>query len=325
VRPVRRDVWKSGSQSDEGGTPVLWNLPHISVPADTLFTIGPFPFTNTFLLTLISAVIVLGFFYFALRRVSIIPTPVQNLVEWVCQTLLNLCIEVAGRRNGRRFFPWVASIFLIVLIANWWEVIPGIETIGSIDREVPGCANVPITSIFLTGSASNCIKPWLRPPSTDLNFTLALAIISFVATQVYGFKLLGVGAQLGRYFTLKAGFMGLIVGLLELVLEPLRILSLSFRLFGNLFAGDVLLLVMNFLLPVVGPIPFYFLELFVGFIQAFVFAFLTLIFMTLGTTAHGHEDAEEEHAAEVAHAEHERTAFVLEHKAEEQQEEVSVA
>ena len=100
--------------------------------------------------------------------------------------------------------------------------------------------------------------------------------------------------------------MGLVVGLLELVLEPLRIISLSFRLFGNLFAGDVLLLVISFLLPVVGAIPFYFLELFVGFIQAFVFAFLTLIFMTLGTTVHGHEDAEEEHAAEVAHAEHER-------------------
>ena len=302
---------------------MLWNLPHIAVPADTLFTIGPFPVTNTFLLTLISAAIILGFFYFALRRVSIIPTPLQNLVEWVCQSLLNLCVEVAGPRNGRRFFPWVASIFLVVLIANWWEVIPGIETIGSIDREVPGCQNVQFTSIFLTGSASNCIKPWLRPPSTDLNFTLALAVISFVATQAYGFKLLGLGGQLGRYFSLKEGPMGLIVGLLELILEPLRIISLSFRLFGNLFAGDVLLLVISFLLPVVGPIPFYFLELFVGFIQAFVFAFLTLIFMTLGTTAHGHEDAEEEHAGEVAQAEHERAAFVLAQK--KQQEEVPVA
>ena len=118
--------------------------------------------------------------------------------------------------------------------------------------------------------------------------------------------------------------MGLIVGLLELLLEPLRIISLSFRLFGNLFAGDVLLLVISFLLPVVGAIPFYFLELFVGFIQAFVFAFLTLIFMTLGTTIHGHEDAEEEHAAEVAHIERERASFVLAQK-EQQQEEVSVA
>ena len=107
--------------------------------------------------------------------------------------------------------------------------------------------------------------------------------------------------------------MMLVVGMLELILEPLRILSLSFRLFGNLFAGDVLLLVIGYLLPFVGPIPFYFLELFVGFIQAFVFAFLTLIFMTLGTTSHGHEDPEEVHVAEVAHARHEQVEAALSH------------
>jgi len=302
---------------------VFWKLPEISVPADTLFYIGPFPITNTYLLTIVSALIVLGFFYFALRKARIIPTRLQNLAEWATGGLLNLCLEVAGPKNGRRFFPWVASIFFLVLVSNWWEVIPGIETIGTPNPEVPGCP-AHLESVFLTGSASNCITPWLRPPSTDLNFALALAVISVIITQIYGFRVLGTRRQLGRYFTLKEGPMGLIVGLLELLLEPLRIISLSFRLFGNLFAGDVLLLVISFLLPVVGAIPFYFLELFVGFIQAFVFAFLTLIFMTLGTTAHGHDDPEEEHAAEVAHAEHERAAFVMAHK-EEQQEEVTVA
>jgi len=108
--------------------------------------------------------------------------------------------------------------------------------------------------------------------------------------------------------------MGLVVGVLELLLEPLRIVSLSFRLFGNLFAGDILLLVMSFLVPFLGAIPFYFLEVFIGFVQAFVFAFLTLIFMSLGTTAHGHEDHEEEHAAEIAREEREHAAFVLAHK-----------
>lgn len=278
-----------------------FKLPNIVVPPDVLFYIGPIPIFNTYLLTVISALLVVGFFWLALRKRSIIPGRIQNLVEWTVQLLLNLCTEVAGKRNGRRFFPWVATIFLLALFSNWWEVIPGVETIGSIDTNVPGCPQ-HISGIFLTGASSNCIKPWLRPPSTDLNFTLALAVLSFVATQVYGFKILGVGKQLGRYFTLKEGPMGLVVGLLELVLEPLRIISLSFRLFGNLFAGDVLLLVITFLLPVVGAIPFYFLELFVGFIQAFVFAFLTLIFMTLGTTAHGHDDPEEEHAEEAAHA-----------------------
>ncbi len=303
---------------------MFWNLPHIAVPADTLFTIGPLDVTNTLLITVLSALVVFLFFYFPARHARIVPRFWQNVAEWMIQGLLNLCVEVAGPRNGRRFFPWVATIFFLVLVGNWWEVVPGIETIGGISREVPGCEHVQFTSIFLRGNASNCITPWLRPPSTDLNFTLALAIISFIATQAYGFKLLGLGGQLGRYFTFKEGPLGLIVGLLELVLEPLRIISLSFRLFGNLFAGDVLLLVISFLLPVVGAIPFYFLELFVGFIQAFVFAFLTLIFMALGTTGHGHEDAEEEHAAEVAHAEHERAAFVLAQK-ERQPEEVSVA
>jgi F-type H+-transporting ATPase subunit a len=276
----------------------FWKLPNIGVPADPLFYIGPFPVTNTLILTLASAVILLGFFGLAMRHARIIPRPLQNMAEWMLQGLLNLCKEVAGERNGRRFFPWVASIFFLVLVANWWEVIPGVETIGTPTNEIPGCEHVDFTTVFLTGQASNCIIPWLRPPSTDLNFALALAVISFLATQVYGFYILGVGKQLGRYFSFKEGPMGLVVGLLELLLEPLRIISLSFRLFGNLFAGDVLLLVISFLLPVVGPIPFYFLEIFVGFIQAFVFAFLTLIFMTLGTTVHGHEDAEEEHAKE---------------------------
>jgi F-type H+-transporting ATPase subunit a len=295
---------------------VFWNLPHIAVPPDPLFYIFGIPVFNTFLLTVVSALIVIGFFWAGVRRSKLIPGPLQNLVEWASELLLNLCEEVAGKTNGRRFFPWVATIFFLVLIANWWEVIPGIETIGSINHELPNCEGA-INSIFLTGAQSNCITPWLRPPSTDLNFTLALAVISFIATQAYGFKLLGVGQQLGRYFTLKDGPMGLIVGLLELLLEPLRIVSLSFRLFGNLFAGDVLLLVISFLLPVVGAIPFYFLEIFVGFIQAFVFAFLTLIFMTLGTTGHGQEDHEEEHIAEVVHEKHEHAAFVLARKEEE--------
>jgi F-type H+-transporting ATPase subunit a len=295
---------------------VLWKLPNIVVPPDAIFSIGPFPVTNTLILSVVSALIVLVFFRLALRKAKIIPTPLQNLAEWMCQLLLNLCEEVAGKVNGRRFFPWVASIFMLVLLSNWWEVIPGVESIGTINNAIPGCPQhvQTVLGIFLVNyHSSNCITPWLRPPSTDLNFTLALAVISVIATQIYGFKVLGPRLQLGRYFSLKEGPMILVVGILELFLEPLRIISLSFRLFGNLFAGDVLLLVIAYLLPFVGAIPFYFLEVFVGFIQAFVFAFLTLIFMTLGTTSHGHEDPEEEHVAEVAHARHEQVEAALSH------------
>jgi len=276
---------------------VLWKLPEISAPPETLFFIGPLPITNSLLLSIISGVIVITFFLLATRNPKLIPRPLQNLIEWMTQGLLNICEEVAGRENGRRFFKWVAAIFFLVLVANWWSVVPGIGTIGVKNTEIPGCEGV--TEIVLTGPHSNCYTPLLRPPSTDLNFTLALALITVIMTQVYGFRILGVGKQLGRYFTLKDGPIGLVVGLLELLLEPLRIISLSFRLFGNVFAGEVLLVVIGFLLPVLGPIPFYFLEIFVGFIQAYVFAFLTLMYFTLGTTPHGHDDHQEEHAGEV--------------------------
>src|SRR5215469_8392089 len=185
---------------DEGRASVLFKLPNIVVPPEPVFYIGPLPIYNSLLLSVVSGIIILGFFWLALRKTRIIPTPLQNLAEWMIQTLLNLCEEVAGKVNGRRFFPWVASIFFLVLIANWWEVIPGINTIGTPSNDLPGCENVSFTSVFLTGPASNCIKPWLRPPSTDLNFTLALAIISVVVTQIYGFKLLGTRKQVGRYF-----------------------------------------------------------------------------------------------------------------------------
>jgi F-type H+-transporting ATPase subunit a len=293
---------------------VLWNLPHIQVAADPLYPGAPGFLTNTFLLTIISAVIVAALFLIAAYKPKIVPGPLQNFVEWIFEQLLNLCEEVAGKKNGRRFFPWVATMFLLILICNWWSIIPGIESIGTktTSAEVsPACATVGSHGIFLTGPVSSCITPWLRPPATDLNFTIALAIISVVMTQVYVFVVLGWRIQISRYIIFSEGPIGFVVGLLEIPLELLRVLSLSFRLFGNVFAGDVLLLVMSFISVGLAAIPFYFLEAFVGFIQAFVFAFLTLIFMTLGTTAHGHEDAEEEHAAEASHEATERAEHAL--------------
>lgn len=278
---------------------MLWKLPEVVVPTEALFSIGPIPFTNTLLLAILNALVIFLIFYLFSRRKQLVPGRFQNAVEWTVNAFLNLCEEVAGKEKGRVFFPWVAGIFLFVLLSNLWEVIPGIASIGLVNHEIPGCEGA--SGLFLPQQFSNCLTPFFRPPSTDLNYTLAIAVVSVVATQFYGFKMLGVGGQLGRYFSLREGFIGLFVGLLEAVLELARIISFGFRLFGNLFAGDTLLLVISFLLPFVGAIPFYFLELFVGFIQAFVFAMLTLIFMTLGTTGHGHADAEEEHAAEVAH------------------------
>jgi F-type H+-transporting ATPase subunit a len=288
---------------DEGSALVYQSLPprtlpHIGVAPDILFSIGPFPVANTWVTALLSAAVVLGIFWVAVRRPRMVPRGVQNLVEYMVQSFDGLCEDVAGPKKGRIFFPWVMAIFLYVFVSNLWEVVPGIESIGS---PAPGSHPVGGTSwLYLLGAGTQEMTVWLRSPSSDLNFTLAIAIVSVLVTQYYGFKMLGVKQQLGRYFPIKEGPIGIAVGLLEVILEIARIISFGFRLFGNIFAGGVLLLVMSFLIPVAAPFIFYFLEIFVGFIQAFVFAMLTLVFLTLGTTGHGEHDAQEEHLAEVS-------------------------
>jgi F-type H+-transporting ATPase subunit a len=293
---------------------VLWNLPHIQIAPDLLYPGAPVFLTNTFILTVVSAILVAILFLIAARKPRIVPRGFQNFVEWVFEQLLSLCEDVAGKENGRRFFPWVATLFLLILFANWWEIIPSVETIGTKAADKPGCAGVMHQGILLTGQFSSCFVPWFRPPTTDLNLTIVLSILTVVLTQIYGFRILGWKLQIGRYLSLKEGPIGLIVGIMEFFLELLRVLSLSFRLFGNIFAGDVLLLVMSFISVGIGAVPFYFLEAFVGFIQAYVFAFLALLYFTLGTTAHGHEEPEEEQAAEVSHASRERVEHGLGHE-----------
>ena len=280
---------------------MLWNLPHIAIAPETLFTIGPVPISNTLLATWFTVIIVLAFGFIAKRTLSIVPRGAANFFEWIFEQILNLCEEVAGRERGRKFFPLVCTIFLFVLTANYLELIPFVESIGSIIGPVH-----PVAGFLLFGTDSNMIRPWVRPASTDLNMTIGLALISVIATQLYGFRLLGPKLQLGRYFTLRDGPIGLFVGVLEAILELARVISFSFRLFGNIFAGDVLLLVMAFLIPALGPVPFLLLEVLIGLVQAFVFSMLTLVFMTLGTTAHGgeehHEEAQHSEAAVVEKA-----------------------
>jgi F-type H+-transporting ATPase subunit a len=226
--------------------------------------------------------------YLGIRRQNLIPAGMQNAFEWIVEALLNLVEGVSGKEKGRRFFPFVASFFIFILFANLLDVIPGIDTIGT----VSGTSHVGL----LWGADSNKLIPWLRPPTTDLNLTLAMALVSVVATQYFGFSMLGTKAQLTKYFNfpaLKKGPMGivdLVVGFLEIISELGRLISFSFRLFGNIFAGSVLLAVFALLLPVVSAIVFIPFEIFVGAIQAFVFCFLTLIFMEVGTTSHSHTE-----------------------------------
>jgi F-type H+-transporting ATPase subunit a len=219
----------------------------------------------------------------------------QNAFEYVVEGLLGLVESVSGKEKGRKFFPFVASFFIFILFANLLDVIPGVDTIG----QVEGASHVGL----LWGAESNKIITWLRPPTTDLNLTLAMALVSVVATQFFGFAILGAKAQLSKYFNfaaLRRGPMGIIdfvVGLLEIISELGRLVSFSFRLFGNIFAGSVLLAVFAFLLPVVTSILFVPFEIFVGAIQAFVFGFLTLVFMEVGTISHSHDESGTHEAA----------------------------
>lgn len=270
--------------ADPGGP--LWLLPHIDVTPEVLFTIPGinFPVTNTLIAAYVAMIMVSTLFIAATRKMNVVPKGLQNFVEWAAGLLLDFCEEVAGKEWGRRLFPFIGTIFFLVLFSNWVEVIPGVDSIGT---PQPGVH--PVLGIFLLGNDSNKITPWIRPAASDLNFTLTLALISVVVTQIYGFRTLGFRMHVGRYLTLK-GPVDFFVGVLEIISEFARIISFSFRLFGNVFAGDVLLVVLGTLLPFVGPTVFYPLELFVGFIQAFVFAALTLVFISLATTAHGEQD-----------------------------------
>jgi F-type H+-transporting ATPase subunit a len=274
-----------------------WNLPKISIAPETVFTLFGFPVTNTLLCTWITVLVLLFVCYLGVRRQNLVPSGMQNAFEWLVEALLGLVEGVSGKAKGRKFFPFIMSFFMFILFANLLDVIPGIDTVGSADGAQSG---------FLWGTNSNQLITWLRPPTTDLNLALAMALVSVVATQFFGFSILGPKEQLSKYFNFRAfkhGPMGIaefIVGLLEIVSEAGRLISFSFRLFGNIFAGSVLLAVFAFLLPYVPALIFIPFEMFVGTVQAFVFAFLTLLFMEVGTTSHNHHEGDA-HTEAVAH------------------------
>ena len=277
---------------------MFWQLPAIRTAPDIIFTIPGinFPVSNTLLCTWITIILLVAFFYAGIRRKSLIPTGVQNAAEFVVEYLLGLVDSVVGgnKEKGKKFFPLVATFFLFIIVANLLDVIPGVDTVGAIDGE--GIAKLhttsqPVLGFLLFGNISNQVIPWIRPATSDLNLTLAMALISVITTQIFGFYTLGAREHLSKYFTFKSP-IDFIVGLLELISEFARVLSFAFRLFGNIFAGSAVLAVFAFLLPFVADIAFIPFELFVAFVQALVFALLTLVFLDMATTGHGHTDDE---------------------------------
>ena len=236
--------------------------------------IGEFPITNTFLMTIcISFIIIVGSLLISTKK-ALVPRGFQNVIEFVIEGLLNLVDGVTGdRKQTLRFFPIVATIFILIILSNWIELVPGLGTIG----------------VHQMHHGEEVLIPFIRSPSADLNLTAAIAVFVVIAAQFMGITAIGLKKYAGKFFVSplkKPYFIGTFVGVLEIISEFAKVISFSFRLFGNIFAGEVLLLVMLSLVSLIVPIPFLFLELFVGFIQALVFSMLTLVFFKMATEAH---------------------------------------
>lgn len=243
----------------------------ISLRAEDIFHIGSFPVTNAVLLAFV-VLVLLTILAITLRNsLKMVPGVLQNVVEIAIEGALSLMDSVLGnRKTSERYLPIVFSIFIFVLFSNWLGLVPGVGsvTIGA------GVAAVPL----------------LRSPASDLNFTLALALIAVTMINIFGIAAMGLRARLSVFFNFESP-LKFFVGILELISEFARIISFTFRLFGNVFAGEVLLAIMALLVPYLVPLPFMFLEIFVGFIQAFIFGMLTLVFVALAVTPHEGENA----------------------------------
>ncbi len=250
--------------------------PEISLPAERVPLFG-LEIPNSMVATWLAMVVLVTMSYLVTRAMKMVPGRVQTLVEWAVQALYDLASGITGPRT-RMVFPVVGTLFFFILTSNWMELLPGFGSVG----------------IHIVEEGKDAFVPILRAAGTDLNTTVALAVVAVGSLQVFGFRALG-RAYFSRFLDLKKllkgnvmqRIAGLFIGFLELFDQFTKILSFAFRLFGNIFAGEILLFVIAFLLPVLGPLPFMALEIFVGFMQALIFALLTLVYLSV---AMGHGD-----------------------------------
>ncbi|MFH1047733.1 MAG: FoF1 ATP synthase subunit a [Patescibacteria group bacterium] len=279
----------------------------VPVQAEQLFTVADIPVTNS----MINAWIALALFALlavALRKPTTgAPRGLRNVAEAILEFMLGFMDQVTGdRTKSRKFFPIVGALFLFILVSNWMGLLPGVGTIG-LWGEAHGSAH---------------LVPLFRPATSDLNMTLAMGIVAVLSSHVFGILAIGFFQhankfiQLGTFWKALTGFRGkkigdyvvslfvafieLGVGLIELVSELAKMVSLSLRLFGNIFAGEVLIHVMMSLVAFIVPLPFMAMEIIVGMVQALVFSMLTLVYLTIATAKpHGdHDEAHEQQAAE---------------------------
>ncbi len=275
--------------------------PHVKLPAEEIVHVGDFSITNTLIASWLTMLVLAVLFYFCTRKMQAVPGRLQALAEIIVESLLGFVEGVAGRLHGRLLFPGIATIFIYVITNAYMGLLPIFGTIGFLEHG--------------HGHEAEFI-PFLRAANTDINLPLSIALMSFVFVETWGMRVVGffhytaefvnvrqLGLGLKQLLTGKLreaplnivfGIINLFVGVLEIFSHMTRMLSFTFRLFGNMTAGEILVLVSCFLIPMIFTIPFYGLELLIGLIQALIFSGLTLVFGTVAISS-AHEEAEEKH------------------------------
>ena len=265
---------------------------HVSIKPETLFEIGPLHFTNSFLTMLLVMGFLLVVGILVARSATLVPTHGQSIFEMAAEFILGLVGSAAGRDVGRRIFPLIGGLFIFIIVANYAGLLPGVGTIGVYKEEEEDHAQVAAVASYVAAEEEGhgeVLVPFFRSPSADLNMTLAMSTFVVIVVQIAGIMAFGVVGRIKHMADPWWLFP------LEVIQELARIVSLGFRLFGNIFAGEVLIAVMvafgaatYFILAPVTTV-FLFLEVLFGFVQALVFALLTLIYLALATSGHGEE------------------------------------
>jgi len=304
-------------------------LPEISIAAEPVFDLFGFTITNTLVASWFTMLFLIVSAWAITRKVKAVPGRWQSLLEMIIEGFYGLVEGAAGPKWAPRFFPVVMTIFLFVIASNWLGLTPLYGSWGPLHHAEAGEGH-PVVWVNEGHSVGFLVKedaapeaaeaaseeehgegyklaPLFRAATTDMNFTLALAIVSVALTQYFGIRALGVGylgkfiavggivkaftgaglGCAGRIGALVMGVIDLFIGIVESISEIGKVVSFSFRLFGNIFAGEVLLGVMAFLIPYVVSLPFFGLELFVGLVQALVFMMLTVAFFVVAVSSHG--------------------------------------
>ena len=243
---------------------------HIKLAAERIGEFWGVPITNTLVTAWLVMAVLAILAVLIGRRIAMVPGKTQTFVEALFGGVLDYMEETLESKSlARKFFPLIMTIFLFILFGNLMGLLPVIGSIGVFSAGGHGGEHA-FTALF-------------RPINTDLNVTLALAVIAFFAIEITGIAVLGFLKYAGKFVNFKS-IIGFLVGIIELISEVARLISFSFRLFGNIFAGKVLILVALFFVPYFLPVPLLLFEVMVGVIQAAIFALLTLFFIKMAVT-----------------------------------------